>query len=122
MGYSQFWVRQRAVKIETDDAHPNRSARGGLTPLLEGLWPESRREAMETVWLSVTVCALAILLATPRAIAEDTSPAKTGVAIPSVEELAMPNGGLQKADDATDGGTREAICLMIESAARANDL
>ena len=56
------------------------------------------------------------------ALAEDTAPARTGVAIPSVEELAMPNGGMQKADDAADGGTREAICLMIESAARANDL
>ena len=56
------------------------------------------------------------------ALAEDTAPARTGVAIPSVEELAMPNGGMQNADDAADGGTREAICLMIESAARANDL
>jgi len=56
------------------------------------------------------------------ALAEDTAPARTGVAIPSVEELAMLNGGMQKADDAADGGTREAICLMIESAARANDL
>ena len=56
------------------------------------------------------------------ALAEDTASARTGVAIPSVEELAMPNGGMQNADDAADGGTREAICLMIESAARANDL
>ena len=56
------------------------------------------------------------------ALAEDTAPARTGVAIPSVEELAMLNDGMQKADDAADGGTREAICLMIESAARANDL
>jgi hypothetical protein len=65
---------------------------------------------------------VAVALSMAPALAEDTAPARTGVAIPSVEELAMPNGGMQKADDAVDGGTREAICLMIESAARANDL
>ena len=64
---------------------------------------------------------MAVALSMAPVLAEDIAPARTGVAIPSVEELAMPNGGLQKADDA-DGGTREAICLMIESAARANDL
>ena len=65
---------------------------------------------------------VAVALSMAPALAEDTAPARTGVAIPSVEELAMLNGGMQKADDAADGGTREAICLMIESAARANDL
>ena len=39
---------------------------------------------------------------------------------PSVEELARPE--LQKAEDVPDNGTREAICLMVESAARASDL
>jgi len=38
---------------------------------------------------------------------------------PSVEELAIPQAGLQSA---ADPGTAEAICLMIESAARANGL
>jgi Transglycosylase SLT domain/SPOR domain len=52
-------------------------------------------------------------------IAEDAAPAKTGVAIPSVEELAIPQGPIQSS---TDTGTAEAICLMIESAARANGL
>jgi Transglycosylase SLT domain/SPOR domain len=79
------------------------------------------RDAIETVRMSVTVCAFVLFLATPPALAGDTSPAKTGVAIPSVEELAMPNGGLQQADVGADG-IREAICLMIESAAQANDL
>jgi len=65
---------------------------------------------------------MAVALSMAPVLAEDIAPARTGVAIPSVEELAMPNGGMQKADDAADGGTREAICLMIESAARANDL
>src|SRR4051812_42557405 len=40
---------------------------------------------------------------------------------PSVEELAIPNDQKQK-PDAADAGTREAMCLMIESAARANGL
>ena len=49
-------------------------------------------------------------------MAEDTAPAKTNVARPSVEELAMPP------DRGRETDTREAMCLMIESAARANDL
>ncbi|MGZ4836390.1 MAG: lytic transglycosylase domain-containing protein [Terriglobales bacterium] len=60
-----------------------------------------------------------LLLPTAKALAEDTAPAKTDVATPSVEELATPK-------DEKSGGretdTREAMCLMIESAARANDL
>jgi len=45
---------------------------------------------------------------------------RTGVAVPSVEELASP---VQPAKaDEPESGTREAICLMVESAARANDL
>jgi hypothetical protein len=51
--------------------------------------------------------------------AEDTAPAKTDVAIPSVEELAIPQAPMQ---GSADTGTGEAICLMIESAARANGL
>src|SRR5690349_13672827 len=70
--------------------------------------------------IALVVAALTAQAAAP-ALAEDAPPAKTGVAIPSVEELAMPNGGLQKADAGAED-TREAICLMIESAARANDL
>jgi hypothetical protein len=69
----------------------------------------------------------AMLLSLAPVAAEDTAPAKTGIAIPSVEELALPgeaNKGLLKspADDARDSDTREAICLMIESAAKSNDL
>src|SRR5271154_1441720 len=44
-----------------------------------------------------------------------------GVARPSVEELAVPNTP-SKPTDPNQGDTGEAICLMIESAARANDL
>jgi hypothetical protein len=39
-----------------------------------------------------------------------------GIATPSVEELAIPQ------EKPTDPDTREAMCLMIEAAARANDL
>ncbi len=69
----------------------------------------------------------AMLLQLASAAGEETAPAKTGVAIPSVEELAIPdeaNKGIlkQPADSARESDTREAICLMIELAARANDL
>ena len=68
-----------------------------------------------------------MLLSLAPVAADDTSPAKTGIAIPSVEELAIPdeaNQGLLKkpADTARESDTREAICLMIESAAKSNDL
>jgi hypothetical protein len=50
--------------------------------------------------------------------AQDAAPARTGggIARPSVEELAIPP------DAARDTDTREAMCLMIESAARAEGL
>ena len=72
--------------------------------------------------LAATVFSFASALAQDL-VAQDVGAARTGVAIPSVEELAVPNGGLQKPDEgATDNATREAICLRIESAARSNDL
>jgi len=53
-------------------------------------------------------------------MAGDPAPALTGMARPSVEELAIPQ---QKPDDAArESDTREAMCLMIESAARAEGL
>ena len=80
------------------------------------------------IGLRATFCiAVAMLLVAAPAIAEGTAPAKTDVARPSVEELAMPReengGGAQKpADQARETDTREAMCLMIESAAKANGL
>src|SRR5258708_1659173 len=63
------------------------------------------------------------------AIAEDAAPAATRgeIARANVEELAIPpqenrSGAKNPADTARDPDTREAMCLMIESAARANDL
>jgi hypothetical protein len=59
------------------------------------------------------------------AIAEDVSPGGE-VARPSVEELAVPNVEMKaeplKPETAGDTDTREAICLMIESAAKSQDL
>jgi hypothetical protein len=53
------------------------------------------------------------------AIAEDSLPEPSRHVVPSVEELAIPQPPLQPGPDI---GTAEAICLMIESAARANGL
>jgi hypothetical protein len=64
------------------------------------------------------VLALVFLLC--RAALADDTPARTGIAIPSVEELAIPVQPEKPAE--ADSGTREAICLMVESAARANNL
>jgi Transglycosylase SLT domain/SPOR domain len=68
--------------------------------------------------------ALGVMLVTlglspPRAFAEDAAVAGPGggIARPSVEELAIPPN---KAPDNTD--TREAMCLMIESAAKSEGL
>jgi hypothetical protein len=72
--------------------------------------------------------AVAMLLAPPSpAVAEDAAPAMTDVARPSVEELAIPSepdkdSAQKPADHERETDTREAMCLMIESAARANGL
>jgi hypothetical protein len=67
---------------------------------------------------AVCVAALLLLLPPARPLAEDIAPARTDVAIPSVEELATQN----PAPNARETDAREAMCLMIESAARSNDL
>jgi hypothetical protein len=64
--------------------------------------------------------AVALLLPLYHAAADDGVRDRTGVAIPSVEELAIPNQP-PKPEEA-ESATREAICLMVESAARANGL
>jgi hypothetical protein len=72
------------------------------------------------------LCAAILTLWLPAvgAIAENAAPAKTGIATPSVEELATDNKSVAQKpmDNAQESDTREAMCLMIESAARANDL
>src|SRR5882757_8769908 len=61
-----------------------------------------------------------IALSLSPAAADDPAPAIGGIARPSVEELAIP---LQKPTEAArESDTREAMCLMIESEARAENL
>src|SRR6201998_1579147 len=71
------------------------------------------------------LCAVVVMQIWPaaRSAAEEAAPARTGggIARPSVEELAVPQP--QKPTDAArETNTREAMCLMIESAAKANGL
>ncbi len=68
---------------------------------------------MRTVLLAASVLIAALMAP---AAAED---APSRYVIPSVEELAIPQPPLQPGEDV---GTAEAICLMIESAARSNGL
>src|SRR5215211_2938188 len=70
--------------------------------------------------LRAVFCLAAMLALFAPAVAEDTSPAMTDVARPSVEELAIPTP--KPADTARESEAREAMCLMIESAARAESL
>ena len=61
-----------------------------------------------------------MLVSLAPAIADDTTSGMFEVARPSVEELAIP---LPKpSDTARESDTREALCLMVESAARAANL
>jgi transglycosylase-like protein with SLT domain/sporulation related protein len=54
------------------------------------------------------------------AMADDATPGTFEIARPSVEELAIPQPKI--AETARESETREAICLMVESAARAASL
>jgi hypothetical protein len=64
----------------------------------------------------------AVVLALEGAVLAEDAPQETPRYVhPSVEELATP-GAMQQLAEGEDGATREAICLMIESAAKANDL
>jgi len=70
-------------------------------------------------------CTAVLTLMSPvaQAAADEAASARTGggIARPSVEELAIPEPR-NPAGDARESDTREAMCLMIESAAKANDL
>jgi len=57
----------------------------------------------------------ALLVSATRVAAWDSSPAKTNIAVPSVEELAMPPANPAAA---RESDTRESICLIVEAAAR----
>ena len=79
----------------------------------------SRRISVVMRFLPFTLVMLS-LLARP-VVADTTTPAAIGVARPSVEETATPPEPQQR-NEARDNDTREAICLMVESAAKASDL
>jgi Transglycosylase SLT domain/SPOR domain len=77
------------------------------------------------------LCAVVVALLWPvtRVIAEEATPAHEGFGFvrPSVEELAFPREetptrSQKLAGDPRETDTREAVCLMIEAAAKANDL
>jgi hypothetical protein len=63
-----------------------------------------------------------VALQTAGVSAEDTAPAMTNVARPSVEELATKGEPVNSTAASDDAGTREAMCLMIESAAKSQNL
>ena len=69
------------------------------------------------IGLGAALCVAVAMLLLPAApaVAEDSAPAT--IVRPSIEELALP-----APQTARESDTREAMCLMIESAARANDL
>jgi hypothetical protein len=72
------------------------------------------------IGLRVAIGAIIVMLCLParQGVAEDAA-SGGGIARPSVEELAIPR---TPAEAVADTNTREAMCLMIESAARAEDL
>jgi hypothetical protein len=79
--------------------------------------------------LQAALCVVVVTFSQPaaRATAEDAAPITAGeVARPSIEELATRDenkGGAERpADNARETDTREAMCLMIEAAAKANEL
>src|SRR5437773_11904279 len=90
------------------------------------VFAENRSTMRTGIGLQAALCiaVVMLLLPAPRAIAENAAPAATGaeVAKPGVDELAIPMVAQKTADNVRDIDTREAMCLMIDSAARANGL
>jgi hypothetical protein len=72
------------------------------------------------IGLGAAIGAIIVMLCLParQGVAENAA-SGGGIARPSVEELAIPR---TPAEAVADTNTREAMCLMIESAARAEDL
>jgi hypothetical protein len=64
------------------------------------------------------LCVVLLTLWSSHLAAEEDAPAKTDIARPSVEELATQN----PAQNPGESGARQSMCLIIESAAAANNL
>src|SRR5258708_12073588 len=90
------------------------------------VFAENRSTMRTGIGLQAALCIAVVTLAlpVPRAIAEDAAPAAAGgeVAKPSVEEQAIPGVAQTATDNRRDTDTREAMCLIIESAAHPNRL
>lgn len=79
---------------------------------------------------AIGIVVMMLMWPAAQTIAEEGTPAMTGgeIARPSVEEPAVPtepqkpNEPQKSGEGARESDTREAMCLMIESAAKANDL
>jgi soluble lytic murein transglycosylase-like protein len=74
-------------------------------------------QTLGSLLLALWMAAATLCVSAP-GLAAEVAPAKTDIATPSVEELAAQ----PPAPNARETDTREAMCLMIESAARSNDL
>jgi hypothetical protein len=82
------------------------------------------RAMRQIIGMRLVFAAASMMLALQMAgvSAEDASPAMTNVARPSVEELATKGEPVKSTEASDDAGTREAMCLMIESAAKSQNL
>jgi hypothetical protein len=90
---------------------------------------EQRDMAAQTVLAlraAVCVVSMTLLSVAAPAFAQNAAPAQTDFARPSGEELAITTdeskAGAQKPAETVRDDAREAVCLIIESAAKANDL
>jgi hypothetical protein len=102
----------------------NKLARQSASRVKQVLWNMALRMVRKivTLWAVLGAAATMLALQIASVSAEDGSSAMTGVARPSVEELATKADQPAKAAEAEDAGTREAMCLMIESAAKSQNL
>src|SRR6266702_5453499 len=73
-------------------------------------------QGLRAGWCTVAMLASLVPAVLVRALADDTTSGVGEVARPSVEELAIPQP--KPTETARESETREAMCLMVESAAR----
>src|SRR6266568_9325107 len=77
-------------------------------------------QGLRAGWCTVAMLASLVPALLVRALADDTTSGVGEVARPSVDELAIPQP--KPTETARESETREAMCLMVESAARAASL
>src|SRR5665213_2223808 len=112
-------VRKRPASSCAPICAPSLSGIAGTVGFPRQARLAANRTTMQTsLALPAVLCVAVSLLLPPASIAQDTTPAEIRVVHPSVEELAIPNA----VETRRESDTREAMCLMIESAARSSDL